>query len=163
MANRIAVLVVEDSEADAGVMLGELRTGGFDPRHERVEDALGLDGAIGKAPWDIVLLDYNMPRMSAERALIRLRERIPDVPVIVVSAFVGEEAVVGLMKAGAADYVPKDKLRRLCPAVERALSEAAVRRNMARAEETNRKLLREMQTILDNLPAIAFRKDRSSR
>jgi PAS domain S-box-containing protein len=163
VANKIAVLVVEDSEADAGSMLGELHEGGFDPGHERVDTADALEAAIGKAPWDLVLLDYNLPRMSAEKALVVIRERLPDVPIIVVSAFVGEEAIVALMKAGAADYVPKDRMRRLCPAVERALQEAAVRREKAIAEEANRKLLREMQTILDNLPAIAFRKDRSSR
>ncbi len=123
----LRVIIVEDAEADANLMLRALRKGGFAPQHERVETAAALRAALGRHPWDVILSDYSLPSFDALAALEVLRERGDDVPFIVVSGSVGEDTAVAAMQAGATDYVMKDRLQRLAPAVERAIAAAAVR------------------------------------
>src|SRR6267143_365257 len=123
----LRVLIVEDSKTDAELMLRALRKGGFAPQHERVETAAALRDALGRHPWDVVLSDYALPAFDALAALAVLQQRGDDVPFIVVSGSVGEDTAVGAMQAGATDYVMKDRLQRLAPAVERAIAAAAVR------------------------------------
>jgi DNA-binding NtrC family response regulator len=126
---RLRVLIVEDSEDDALLVLRELRRGGYEPTSERVDtpEAMRLALAQGE-PWDVVLSDWRMPRFSATEALEMLRGAGSEAPFIVVSGKVGEEAAVEAVKAGAHDYVMKGNLRRLCATVERGLQEAEVRR-----------------------------------
>ena len=129
--NPLRVIIVEDSEADADLMLRALRKGGFAPQHERVQTAEALRDALGRHPWDVILSDYSLPAFNALAALAVLRERGDDVPFIVVSGSVGEDTAVAAMQAGATDYVMKDRQQRLAPAVERAIAAAAVRRERA--------------------------------
>jgi len=124
----LRVLIVEDSDTDAELMLRALRKGGFAPQHERVETAAALRDALGRHPWDVVLSDYSLPAFDALAALALLQQRGDDVPFIVVSGNMGEDTAVGAMQAGATDYVMKDRLQRLAPAIERAIAAAAVRR-----------------------------------
>jgi len=124
----LRVLIVEDSDTDAELMLRALRKGGFAPQHERVETAAALRDALGRHPWDVVLSDYSLPAFDALAALALLQQRGDDVPFIVVSGSMGEDTAVGAMQAGATDYVMKDRLQRLAPAIERAIAAAAVRR-----------------------------------
>lgn len=134
----LRVLVVEDSEDDTLLLLRELRHGGFEPSHERVDTAEGMEKALEEArdePFDIVVSDQSMPRFGAPEALELLRRKGFDTPFVVVSGKIGEEAAVELLKAGADDYVMKDNLARLCPTVERSLREAEGRRERLRAEE----------------------------
>ena len=136
----VRLLLVEDSENDAMLLLRELGRGGYRPVHERVctpEDMeRALEGAAARGePFEVVVSDYYMPRFRAPDALELLRGLGYDVPFIVVSGKIGEDAAVGIMKAGANDYLTKENMARLCPAIARELKEAEVRRQRARAEE----------------------------
>jgi len=136
----LRVLLIEDSENDAMLLLRELRRGGYQPFLQRVytredmEKALCAADARGE-PFQVVISDYYMPRFRAPDALGLLRELGYDVPFIVVSGKIGEDAAVEIMKAGANDYLTKDNMSRLCPAIERELREAEVRRERERAEK----------------------------
>lgn len=128
MAQELAVLIVEDSEDDALLITRELRRSGFDPLMRRVDTADAMRAALAERAWDLVLADYRMPRFSGPLALEALRESGLDIPFILVSATVGEEAAVAMMKAGAHDFVLKHSLGRLGAAVARELRDAEVRR-----------------------------------
>ncbi|HEX2739427.1 MAG TPA: PAS domain S-box protein, partial [Rubrobacter sp.] len=135
----LRVLLVEDSENDALLLVRELRRGGYQPLCERVYTPEDMERALGEAetrgePFQVVISDYYMPRFGAPEALELLRELGHDVPFIVVSGKIGEDAAVGVMKAGADDYLTKENMSRLCPAIERELREAEVRREREKAE-----------------------------
>jgi PAS domain S-box-containing protein len=128
MGKPIRVLMVEDSENDAALLLLELRRNGYDPRFERVETRDGMNAALRRQLWDVVIADYHQPQFSAPDALALLRQRQLDIPFIVLSGSMPEEIGAEMMEQGADDYVMKDNLARLVPAIERELSEAADRR-----------------------------------
>src|SRR2546427_7272037 len=109
----LRVLFVEDSAADAELMVRALRTGGLDPVRERGGTAPDLLAALERGPWDVVLSDYYLPSLEAPAALALVRERLPDIPFLVVSGSVGEDTAVAAMKSGATDYIMKDRLQRL--------------------------------------------------
>src|SRR6185503_15047050 len=127
MATELRVLVVEDEEDDALLVVAELRRGGFDVTFERVENAQQMSAALARSPWDIVISDYTMPRFDALQALALVRQTVPGVPFIVVSGTVSEEAAVEVIRAGAHDFMSKGRFARLVPAVERELRDAALR------------------------------------
>lgn len=129
------VLIVEDSEEDAHLMVLELKRCGYDPHCLRVEDEAGMARALEERDWDLVLSDFSLPRFSLRGALELLQRKEADTPFVIVSATIGEEAAVEAMKAGAHDYVLKHRMGRLGPAVERELRECAVRRERRRLEE----------------------------
>src|SRR6266699_1716866 len=131
----VRVLLVEDSAADAELMLRALRTGGFAPAYERVESAAAMRETLARQPWDVVLGDYNLPGFDVPAALAVLQEHGQDIPFIVVTGSVGEDAAVAAMKAGATDYIMKDRLQRLAPAVSCVLAESGVERERRRLEE----------------------------
>jgi signal transduction histidine kinase len=122
------VLIVEDSEEDAELIVLELKRGGFDPFCRRVDSAAGMAEALEQESWDLVLSDFSMPEFSAAEALAMVRGKELDIPFVIVSATIGEEAGVEAMGAGAHDYVLKHRLGRLVPAIQRELKESAVRR-----------------------------------
>jgi two-component system cell cycle sensor histidine kinase/response regulator CckA len=127
MSAVLRVLMVEDSPTDAKLVLQALRTLGREVKFERVEDAASMQAALEGRSWDLVLSDWSMPKFSAMGALDILKKTGQDVPFIIVSGTVGEESAVDAMHAGAHDYVLKDKLGRLLPAVERELRECRKR------------------------------------
>lgn len=132
---RAAVLFVEDSADDVELLLRTLHRSGAEPEWRRIETREGLREALEERTWDVALLDYNLPRFGALEALVLLHELDPDLPAIVVSGTVGAEVAVETMRAGAADYVLKDDLRRLGPAVAREVEDGATRRERRRLEE----------------------------
>ena len=132
---RAAVLFVEDSADDVELLLRTLHRSGAEPEWRRIETREGLREALEERTWDVALLDYNLPRFGAPEALVLLHELDPDLPAIVVSGTVGAEVAVETMRAGAADYVLKDDLRRLGPAVAREVEDGATRRERRRLEE----------------------------
>ncbi|MGH7538089.1 MAG: response regulator [Gemmatimonadales bacterium] len=132
----LRVLLVEDSEDDALLIVRQLRGAGYEVAHERVDTPATMQAALTRQTWDLVISDYSMPRFSGTAALMLLQERGVDVPFIFVSGTIGEDVAVAAMKAGASDYVLKDKLKRLVPAIERELKEAESRRERRRAQET---------------------------
>ncbi|MFZ3137686.1 MAG: PAS domain S-box protein [Thermodesulfovibrionales bacterium] len=131
----LKVLIVEDSENDALLILRELRREGYDPYHERVQTAEEMGASLEKQSWDIVLSDYVMPRFTGINALKLLQEKEIDIPFILVSGLIGEETAVEAMKGGASDYIMKGNLSRLVPAVKRELREADVRRDRRQVRE----------------------------
>ncbi len=135
MGKPLRVLIVEDSEDDARLLLRELSRGGFEPACERVEDADAMSAALGKGTWDAILCDYRLPNFSAQAALRLMKIAGLDLPFILVSRVIGEEKAAEVMKAGAHDFILKDKLARLVPAVAREMADAQVRRERKRAEE----------------------------
>src|SRR5918998_2403304 len=139
---RLRVLIVEDSEDDALLLLRELRLGGYEPASaERVDTPEAMRWALAEGePWDVVLSDWRMPRFSATEALAMLRATNSEAPFVIVSGKVGEEAAVEAMRSGAHDYVMKGNLARLCATVERGLQEAETRRERRRAEEERDRL-----------------------
>ncbi len=135
-STRLRVLIVEDSKDDALLLLRELRRGGYHPDFERVDTYAGMDEALENREWDLVLCDHSMPTFSSSAALALLREKgFLDLPFIIVSGRIGEDAAVSAMKSGAHDYIMKDNLARLNSAIERELREAVERRERRRAEE----------------------------
>lgn len=135
MNSPLRLLVVEDSEFDAQIMLSILRQGGYDVTAQRVETADSLRAALAISPWDVILADYNLPDFSAPAALALVQASGLDIPFIIVSGGIGEDVAVAAMKAGAHDYVMKGNLQRLVPAVERELREAAVRASRQEAKQ----------------------------
>ncbi len=127
-AHPLQLLMIEDSPGDAGLLLRELRRGGFEVQYTRVESAIDLTEALHKQSWDIVISDYHLPQFDAGAALPIVKLHDDNLPFIVVSGTVGEDTAVRMMKSGAHDYLLKDKLARLVPAVQRELSEARIRR-----------------------------------
>ena len=130
----LRLLLVEDSEDDALLLIRELVRAGFEPRAERVDTAAAMQRALDREEWDLVVGDYSMPQFGGAAALELLRARGVDVPFVIVSGTIGEERAVAAMRAGARDYVSKGNLKRLVPVIERELREAAGRRDRLRAE-----------------------------
>ena len=124
----LRVLIVEDSEDDTILLLRELSKAGYRPHYRRVETAVEMNDALDSESWDIVISDHLMPNLSSLNALKLLHTRGLDLPFIIVSGQIGEEAAVDAMKAGANDYVIKGNLNRLVPAIQREIREAQVRR-----------------------------------
>ncbi len=134
MTDHLRVLMVEDSSTDAKLVVQALRTRGWRVEIERVEDAASMRAALEGRSWDLVLSDWSMPKFSAMGALDILKKTGLDLPFIIVSGTVGEESAVDAMHAGAHDYVLKDKLGRLIPAVERELRECRERASLRESE-----------------------------
>ena len=145
MSTPLRVLIVEDSEEDAILTLRALSRSGYEPTFERVETAEAMGLALRSKTWDVVLADHNMPSFDSLNALMLVKRRGLDIPFIIVSGTIGEDTAVAAMRAGAHDYIMKDKLARLGPAVERELAEAEERRARRRAEEQERRLHIELQ------------------
>jgi CheY-like chemotaxis protein len=130
----LRVLVVEDNPDDLVLLELELRRGGLTPQVRRVETAEEMRQALALSEWDVIISDYVLPLFSAPEALKVLQETGQDIPFIVISGGVGEQEGVEMMRAGARDYFPKDRITRLAAAVTRELSEAGARRARRRAE-----------------------------
>ncbi|MFQ5862395.1 MAG: HD domain-containing phosphohydrolase [Candidatus Brocadiales bacterium] len=137
MGKPLRVLIVEDSGYDAELLLRELRHGGYEPTFERVDTPETMNTALDRQAWDIVLADHAMPHFNSLAALELLQKRGLDLPFIIVSGVMGVDTAVAAMKAGAHDYVMKDKLALLVPAVEHGLCEAKVRREHKLAQEAH--------------------------
>lgn len=158
MGTPLRVLFVEDSENDAALVVRELQRGGYDPISTRVDTPAAMKEALLGQRWDAVIADYSMPHFSAHEALGLLKDTELDLPFIIVSGSIGEETAIAAMKAGAHDYLIKNNLTRLVPAIERELKDASVRRERRRAEETIQHLA--YYDALTDLPNRALLYDR---
>tara|TARA_Y100000746_G_scaffold169431_1_gene146759 strand:- start:509 stop:2134 length:1626 start_codon:yes stop_codon:yes gene_type:complete len=146
----LSVLVVEDSEFDARMLVGLLKSGGFIPTFKRVETASEMVEALNHEKWEVILADYNLPAFSAPKALEVLRNTKLDIPFIIVSGGIGEDTAVAAMRAGANDYLMKGNLARLVPAVERELRDAAVRVSRRKAIKELRESEMRHRTLIEN-------------
>lgn len=126
----LRVLIVEDNPDDALLMIRQLKREGFDLRETVVDTCEQLSSHLASAEFDVVLSDYNLGASNGQDCLSKVRELKPDLPFILVSGKIGEEAAVELMKQGAQDFVLKDQLARLGSVIQRELDER-VRRNEA--------------------------------
>jgi diguanylate cyclase (GGDEF)-like protein/PAS domain S-box-containing protein len=149
----LRVLLIEDAEDDALLLVRQLGRGGYDLVFERVETAEAMRAALSGREWDIVLSDYSLPGFSALSALAVLKDSGLDLPFIVLSGNIGEETAVEAMRSGAHDYVMKNNLARLLPAIERELREAEERRKRRRAEEELREGEKRFRSIFQNAVA----------
>jgi signal transduction histidine kinase/DNA-binding response OmpR family regulator len=156
MAKPLNILIVEDSEDDVFLLLHELRRGDYAPDYLAVCTAAGMSKALSERKWDVITSDYNMPGFSALAALKLLQDSGIDIPFIVVSGKIGEDQAVGAMKAGANDYVMKQNLSRLVPAIERELRDAEERRRRREAEVALNRQFAQFKTIFDSLNAIVY-------
>ena len=145
----LRLLLVEDSENDALLILSELKSYGYETDYERVYTGEAMREALNKHDWDIIIADYKIPRFGALEALKILHETGVDIPFIVVSGTIGERTAVEMMRAGAHDYLMKDNLTRLLPAIEREMKEAKNRAERRRAQELSSRLGR----IVENSPS----------
>jgi DNA-binding NtrC family response regulator len=148
MTKPLRAIFVEDSERDAAILSRELQRGGYELQSERVDTAAALSAALDRQSWDIVLSDYSMPQFSASAALSLVRGRGFDVPFIIVSGTISEETAVEAMRAGANDFMSKNAMARLVPAIDRELREAS-----ARAE---RKKMREQLLIAERMASVGM-------
>ncbi len=151
MSTPLHVLLIEDNDDDAQLLLVKLRRAGYEPEYIRVDSEVGLRKALQEDTWQIVVSDYAMPGFTGLKALGILREQDSDTPFILVSGTVGEELAVEAMRSGANDYIMKDNLARLVPAIERELREARERSDRHRAEEA---LYQERERALITLHSI---------
>jgi len=135
MGTPLRVLMIEDSEDDAALLVRELRRGDFDVQFERVDESPALEFAFEKQSWDLIISDFSMPHFSGINALKLLRSKGCEKPFIFVSGTIGEETAVAALRDGAQDYLMKTNLKRLVPAVQRALQEAEDRQNRKKMEQ----------------------------
>ena len=126
------VLLVEDNEYDAELLIASLEAGGYSVACERVQTADALRAALARQAWDLVLSDYSLPMFDAPSALAIVRERDEHLPFIIVSGTIGEDTAVRALKSGADDFLIKGNCARLIPAIDRELREVEMRRSMRR-------------------------------
>src|SRR3989440_10352590 len=156
MGKPLRVLMVEDWEDDALLVLRELGAAGYDLTHGRDAPAAPREAPLDRHPWDLVIGDYSMPHFSGTSALAMLRQRELDVPYICVSGTITEELAVAAMKAGAHDYVTKGQLKRLLPAIERELREAQGRATLRVTEAS-------FATLVEHAPVGIYRSSPEGR
>lgn len=147
MTRPLRLLIVEDSQKDAMLLVHELRRAGYEVTFERVDTSETMKAALDNQAWDLVIADYTMPQFRGTDALELLKKSGLDIPFIFVSGTIGEDVAVASMKAGAHDYIIKGNLKRLVPAVERELREVEVRRERERAQEETRRNLERIRAL----------------
>ncbi len=133
-ASRLNVLILEDNPSDADIAAAELRRSGYDLVWRRVDTEQEYLAQLALSP-DIILADFSLPQFDAHRAISLLREQALDIPIIVVTGTLGDEAAVALIKEGAADYILKDRMARLGQAVAVALEQSRAKARL-REDET---------------------------
>jgi len=134
--SQLRLLIVEDSEDDAILLLRALKKGGIEPLYQVVDTEDSLRNALENELWDIVITDHNMPGFTSFQVLELTRQYGVDLPVLIVSGLIGEDVAVSAMKAGAHDYIMKNNLSRLIPAIRREVSDSSVRKAKRLAEST---------------------------
>ena len=152
----IRLLFIEDAENDVLLLLHRFRNAGYVPTYRQVASEEGMRGALQEEHWDVILCDHNLPGFSAQAALRVTQEHSLDLPFIIVSGVMQEDEAIAAMRAGAHDYLSKNKLDRLVPAVERELREVCNRREKRFAEQTLRQSEARLRALTDNIPGVVF-------
>jgi PAS domain S-box-containing protein len=146
LTERLRILIVEDSEEDTELLIHELEKGGYEIKGKRVEDAQEMGKALDNDQWDVVISDYKMPFFNGYESLKLFKSKLIDIPFFVISGEISDENAVELLKNGAQDFIRKDNMARLLPAVKRELSEAVIRKK----ERNNENALRKSRELLKN-------------
>ncbi|GAB6268026.1 MAG: hypothetical protein STSR0002_07670 [Smithella sp.] len=147
----LRVLIVEDSEDDVLLIIRELKKGGYNPIYERVETAAAMRKALQEKQWDIILCDYKLPQFSAPSAIALLKETNIDIPILIISGKIGEDTAAECMLVGAQDYIMKNNMSRLCPAIARELDEADSRNKRKQMEQALFQSEEKYRNILENI------------
>lgn len=147
---RLRILINEDLPSDAELLEYEIRRGGFDFVTSRVENREGFLEALEQFRPDLIISDYHLPCFDGMQALTLAREHSPLIPFIIVTGAMNEEIAVECMKAGADDYVLKEHLKRLVPAISVALANSHDRRQKVLAEERLMSSEKKFRTIFEN-------------
>ncbi|HEQ97910.1 MAG TPA: PAS domain S-box protein [candidate division Zixibacteria bacterium] len=150
MKEQIRLLLIEDSETDAELILHLLKKDGMEVEHKRVQSARGMRTAMENSSWDVVISDYSMPRFDAIKAWEILKETDIDIPFIIVSGKIGEDTAVEAMRSGVHDYIMKDRLGRLAPAIRREIADAETRRRHRRDLKLRRRLEARYRMVVEN-------------
>ena len=148
MTNPVLILYLEDNARDAELVRDKLQQASLVCELRVVSDRAEYEAALAQTRFDLILSDYSLPDYDGMAALALARAKQPDVPFVLVSGTLGEEKAVDCVLRGATDYVLKQRLDRLVPAVERALTEAEERRKRREAEEALRDSEVRHRTIL---------------
>jgi PAS domain S-box-containing protein len=159
MKKILRILIVEDSEDDALLLLHQIKKADYNIDYERVDTFDKMEIALHEKIWDIILSDYRMPHFNGLEALKLFKESGLDIPFIITSGAIGEEIAVEVMKAGAHDYIMKNNLQRLLPAIERELRESASRAERKRVEEELNRERTLLRIVIDNIPDPVYVKD----
>lgn len=155
MSNPLNVLIIEDLEDDAYLVIRELQRNGLTTVWKRVETVQDLTVMLKEHTWDVIISDYTLPNFNAPKALEIVRAMGIDTPFIVVAGSIGEYLAVDMMRAGANDYVMKDSLTRLPEAVRRELRDAKIRTERKQAEiAISRQLANAIETAIDGIGII---------
>jgi PAS domain S-box-containing protein len=156
MGKPLRLLQIEDLESDAALVLRLLTRADYDIYSERVENAIDMRKALAAKVWDVIIADYRLPQFDARAALAVLQETGKDIPFIVVSATIGEEVAVEMMRSGAQDYLMKGNLVRLAPTIEREVREAGARLERRRAEQALHESESRFRQLADAMPQIVW-------
>lgn len=157
----LRILVIEDNEDDAFLLLQRFRDADYKVHAEQVWDDLGLNRALDESTWDCILSDHSMPQFNAISALNILQQRGLDIPFVIVSGVIEEDLAITAMRAGASDYLSKERLDRLVPAMERELREARNREERRQALERVRENEARFRALAANLPGMVFQLTRT--
>ncbi len=155
MAISLRLLLIEDSQDDELMVRRLLTKSGFNVMIERVDTAETLKTAM-ISRWDFIIADYRMPSFTGIEALKIVRQIDSDVPFILISGEIGEDIAVQAMRDGAQDYLMKQNLTRLGPAVERELRDASHRREKRQFEQSLRESEARYRLLVEHIPAIVF-------
>jgi two-component system sensor histidine kinase UhpB len=157
MAPKLRILIVEDMASDAELMAYELRQANLPFAFRRVDNSADFLREIEQFRPDLILSDFHLPTFNGLAALALAQEKCPEVPFIFVSGAIGEEVAIDSLKRGATDYVLKDRISRLVPAVKRALREAVERRERRRSEEALRESEQRYRLLVGTIPAVVYK------
>lgn len=152
----IRLLFIEDSENDVLLILHRFRNAGYAPTYLQVATEDTLRDALMQQRWDVILCDHNLPGFNAQAAMRVTQELGVDLPFIIVSGVMQEDEAIAAMRSGAHDYLSKNKLDRLIPAVEREMREVVNRRAKRLAEQTLRQSEARLRALTDNIPGVVF-------
>ncbi|MBS3817899.1 response regulator [bacterium] len=154
----LRVLIVEDSPDDDFLILRELQKNGRKVEHQRVENLSQMKKALDEKKWDVVIADYVLPQFSGLGALKHIKNRGSDLPLIMVSGKIGEDTAADSIKKGAYDFVMKDHLFKLTPAVERALEEVESLKKRKKAEQEQARLAAALEQAMEGVLVVNCRR-----
>ena len=155
MERKLRILHLEDSKNDAELVRERLKDDGVVCEITRVETRNDFAAAIERGCFDLILADYKLPDFDGLSALAICREKCPDIPVLFVSGQIGEDRAIESLKSGATDYVIKDRLSRLAPAVNRALAEVKEKKERKKAEAEREQIIVELQAALARVKTLS--------